>query len=184
VKNRLVETSHLCHLRVGMKWVAIVAKSVEKGLVWSRLLFFDHIGCTFGDGRINSFDCSFVSKATNASDKQACSDHALKLTFIIFDIGINHHHGSLPFVLEVNHLLTNGILCVELKRIVNCDFFFAVEQHHGVEGGHSRYVEVATREWPTMTYRQGIGWESLEVISIFIAELEVFFVHGVLLEAN
>jgi len=88
-------------------------------------------------------------------------------------MAINHHHGSLAFVLEVNHLLTNGILSVHLKRKVNCDFFFAMKQHHGVEGGHPRYVEFAVCEGPTMAYRQSIGWEGLELVGHFIAELEV-----------
>jgi len=71
MKNRLIESSHLRHLRISMKGVAVIAKSVEKGLVWSRLLFFHHISCSFGDGRIDSFDCSFVPEATRTSDKQA-----------------------------------------------------------------------------------------------------------------
>ena len=65
-----------------------------------------------------------------------------------------------------------------------CDFFFAVEQHHGVESGDPRHIEVAICEGATMAYCQRIGWERLEVVSVFIAELEVIFVHGVLLETN
>lgn len=77
MQNWLVKTSHLSHFRVGMQGVAVGVESVVESLIGSCLFFFHHVCCTFWDRRELRFDCSFVPKATSASDKQTCPDNAL-----------------------------------------------------------------------------------------------------------
>lgn len=74
-----VKSAHLGHLRVDVKWIPVVAKTVEESLVLLSRLFLDEVSSTLWDRRESLLDRSLVAEATKTADEQAGPDSGVKL---------------------------------------------------------------------------------------------------------
>lgn len=86
--------------------------------------------------------------------------------------------------MEVSNFFLDYVFGVVFEGLVNCDFFFTMEQHHWVEFGNARHREVAISKWTSVANDKGVCGEWGKILIIFVGVSEVASVHRVLLETN
>ena len=70
MENWSLEATHLRHLRVDMKWVPIVAKSVKEGLIVVGHFLLDEVWGPLGNLRDNRLNCTLVAKSSKTAHKE------------------------------------------------------------------------------------------------------------------
>ena len=111
MQNWCFEASHSRHLRVDMKRIPVVAKSVKESLVALSHFFFNKVRCALRWLWELGFNSPFVPESAESPHKKTSSNCRLQFTSVSFkNFSIQNKDGTLSFVLEVCNTLFNDIL--------------------------------------------------------------------------
>lgn len=184
VDDRAFETAEAGHVGVHVKGIEVSVQAVEEGLVGGAGAFNDSIGGACGDFRVlHDGIASLVAIASDASNHEGAEDLAEHLAIVgILDQRLLCKLSHLALVSHVGNALLHTQLDVSGDGLIELKVLLSIEEHHRVEGREARDVEyeVALSVGDDAGHRR----ESLEVAIVFVGELEVVSIQGVLLETN
>jgi len=188
VQNRLVESSHSSHVGVNVQGVSVTSQSVEDSLVGNGLILNNLISNSFRDLGHNSVRISLEAKSTKASDEEThvVNKQGDSLAIIANFVGgdFKGDESTLALVGDIRDSASSNKLDVGLDGLEEFDFVFTVKKHHGVEFGHARAFSQGNKDLFDKEEGGTNSWENSKVLVKLISEFEVFFVHGVLGEAD
>ena len=166
-----------------MEGVHVTIQSVEECLIGLSLLHRGEIRRSLGSSRVDLLDGAFETEASDTSYEEDGRDLGNESAILlVLDCGLDHNDGCLTLVLEIDQLVLGDKDGVWLDGCEDLKALFAVEEHHGVEGGDAWNRKVFERH--AMGDDDVHGWEALEFLGVLVGEVVMGFVQWVSLETN
>ena len=174
MENWHLKSAHSRHLWVNVQRVQVSAQPVEDGLIALRLLLLEKIWLSIGrlwDGGLYG---TLVTKTSHTAHEKSCPDSGLQLSCLsLQDASVYNHKSTFALILQIRQALFDDIASAMHQGLLKSDLLLTMQDHHGVERGHTWDIKIAACKLTSMAKGQRIGRESLEPVCVLIREFEM-----------